>query len=394
MVTNQYGRPGRAARNWGIDTIEGDLTEEELLANRQDQVIDNATHRFRDQEYYSSKEYNMSGIQVPLLSVANWGGILLHLRGNVEGYMNAGSRLKYLRFITGRHDLPFYESDNVKMQKSFLDAFLKGYDPEGWSTGQVPRVAVTLRKGNVGYNDNVAERQYEERSEEEWPIARTCYTKWYLTSSQRLLTQPEKMTQESSVRYKAPGNLQEPSFVHFTTDPFERQTEITGHIVLHLNVSTSALKDGDTAPSELDLFITLRHFDANGKEISYTGTSGDPVPVTKGWLRVSLRKTADSHPRHTPWHPHREYLSSDVLPVTPGEVYGVDVEVWPTNVVVSPNHRLVLEVSSGDTQGAGLFEHTSEIDRPCDRLRGYNHIHFGPQNENWVLLPVIPEVTK
>jgi predicted acyl esterase len=363
-----------------------------LLANRQDQTIDNTNNRFRDNNYYESKEYDMSDINIPMLSVANWGGILLHLSGNVEGYLNAGSKFKYLRFITGRHDLPFYEEENVQMQKSFLDAFLKGDDTAGWMTGKVPRVGLVLRKGNVGYNDAAAERQYEHRFEKEWPILRTQYTKYYLTSLHGLTTQTEKISEESIVSYKAPGSLKSPELVHFTTDPFEEETEITGHIVVHLNVSISALNGSQSIPSEMDLFITLRHLDAEGKEIFYTGTVGDPVPVTKGWLRVSLRKTADGHPRHKPWHPYREYLSTDVLPVKAGEVYTVDVEVWPTNVVISPNHRLVLEVSSGDTQGAGIFGHDSEVDRPHDALLGLNNIHFGPEYENWVLMPVIPAV--
>jgi putative CocE/NonD family hydrolase len=108
VLSNQYGKAGKAARQWGPDTIEGDLGEDELAANRRDQNEDNANNRYRDDEYYASKEYDMADIQVPLLSVANWGGILLHLRGNIEGWTGAGSRLKYLRFITGRHDLPFY----------------------------------------------------------------------------------------------------------------------------------------------------------------------------------------------------------------------------------------------------------------------------------------------
>src|SRR6187402_3433622 len=34
VLSNQYGLPGRRARNWGPDTIEGDLTDEELKQNR------------------------------------------------------------------------------------------------------------------------------------------------------------------------------------------------------------------------------------------------------------------------------------------------------------------------------------------------------------------------
>lgn len=392
MITNQYGCPGRAARKWGYDTIEGDLPEEELAANRRDQNEDNAAHRFLDEDYYASKDYNMNDIQVPVLSVGNWGGILLHLRGNVEGYLNAGSKNKYLRFITGRHDLPFYSKENVEMQKSFLDAFLKGHDSEGWSTGRAPRVGITLRKGNVGYNDAEAEKQYEHRYEGDWPIPRTQYVKYFLTADKQLQATARPAKENSLVSYHAPGDLKNPQVVQFTTPPFASETEFTGHIVAHLNVSASSLPDKKTSPSEIDIFITLRHLDAQGNEIFYTGTVGDPVPVTKGWLRVSLRKVAEDHPRHRSWRPHREYRSIDVLPVETGVVYSVDVEVWPTNVVVSQDHRLVLEISSGDTQGAGLFEHNSDIDRPRELLEGLNHIHFGPDYENWLQLPLIPEL--
>ena len=41
VITNQYGRPGRAGSNWGEDTIEGDLPADELLKNCRDQNIDN-----------------------------------------------------------------------------------------------------------------------------------------------------------------------------------------------------------------------------------------------------------------------------------------------------------------------------------------------------------------
>lgn len=82
VITNQYGRPGRAASKWGEDTIEGDLPDDVLAQNRNDQNTDNEKNRFLDDEYYASKEFNLEDIEVPILSVANWGGILLHLRGS------------------------------------------------------------------------------------------------------------------------------------------------------------------------------------------------------------------------------------------------------------------------------------------------------------------------
>lgn len=393
VVTNQYGRPNRAARRWGKDTVEGDLPEDVLVRNRHDQNEDNAAHRFLDEPYYASKDYNLGDIQVPLLSVGNWGGILLHLRGNVEGYLNAGSALKYLRFVTGRHDLPFYSAENVALQKSFLDAFLKNQDTGGWTTGEAPKVGLVLRQGNVGVNNAEAEKQYPSRFEQEWPIARTRYVKYFLTAKNALTDAAEAATADdtSTLSYKAPSDLKDPQFLQFVTAPFTKEAEFTGHIVTHLNVSASLLPGQTTSPKEIDLFVTLRHLDTDGSEILYTGTVGDPVPVTKGWLRVSLRKVSENHPLHQQWRPYRTYSSTDVQPVEPGMVYPVDVEIWPTNVVVGVGHKLVLEIASGDTLGAGLFEHNSEVDRPREFLEGQNTLHFGPDHTNWIQLPLIPE---
>ncbi|KAF5644987.1 hydrolase family [Fusarium tjaetaba] len=389
VITNQYGRPGRNARNWGPDTIEGDLPEEELEANRQDQTIDNQVNRFRDEAYYASKEYDMGDIEVPLLSVGNWGGILLHLRGNIEGYIHAGSKFKYLRLITGRHDLPFYYEEEVEIQRSFLDAFLKGEDRVGWSEeGKVAPVSLVLRKGNVGFNDAEKEKAYPRREENEWPIARTQYKKLFLTPEQGL-SWDEPKTERKKITYKALGTLEKPEVVQFSTPAFGAETEITGHVVAHLNVSVSPDPSGPT-PSDIDLFVTLRHFDPSGEEVFYTGTAGDPVPLTKGWLRVSLRKVDSEHPKHREWLPHRNYTSKDVQPVIQGEVYGVDIEVWPTNVIVDKGGKLVFEVSSGDTQGSGIFLHNDPVDRSPEVFQGSNHIHFGPRQQNYITLPVIP----
>ncbi|CAK7210567.1 hypothetical protein SEUCBS140593_000872 [Sporothrix eucalyptigena] len=394
VITNQYGLAGRQARNWGPDTLEGDLSEDELAANRNDQTVDNAANKFRDEAYYASKEYDMADIQVPLLSVGNWGGILLHLRGNVEGYTQAGSQRKFLRMITGRHDLPFYYDEEAEVQRSFLDAFLKGEDRDGWtaeagSPNAAPPVSLVLRKGDVGFNDAEKERAYARRDEQEWPIARTQYTKFYLTPELGLAG-GDTPTTKAKLGYRALGTIDKPELLQFTTAPFEKETEITGHVVAHLNVSVTPDPAGPT-PSDIDLFVTLRYISPAGNEVFYTGTAGDPVPLTKGWLRVSLRKVDTTHPKYRDYLPHRNYTSCDVQPVIQGEPYAVDVEVWPTNVVVEEGGRLVFEVSSGDTQGSGIFLHNDPTDRSPEVFQGTNHIHFGPQFENYVTLPVIPE---
>lgn len=104
--------------------------------------------------------------------------------------MYAGSKFKYLRCITGRHDLPFYYNQEVEVQRSFLDAFLKGKDDRGWTVpGKVPAVDLVLRHGAPKYNCAEDElKTFPRRSENEWPIERTRYQKFHLTKEGGLVT--------------------------------------------------------------------------------------------------------------------------------------------------------------------------------------------------------------
>jgi predicted acyl esterase len=84
--------------------------------------------------------------------------------------------------------------------------------------------------------------------------------------------------------------------------------------------------------------------------VFYTGTTGEPVPVVKGWLRLSLRQIDASHPAHREYLPYRNYYSTNVQKVTPGELDPVDVEIWPTSVVIGKGHTLALQIAGHDTQ--------------------------------------------
>lgn len=223
-------------------------------------------------------------------------------------------------------------------------------------------MSVVLRKGDVGFNNPEAEKRYERREESAWPLPGTKYSKFHLTP-EKTLTTSARSTTSGVISYDALGNVDSPKAVQFVSAPFEEDTEITGHVTAHLNVSMSPNSLATAAEKDIDIFLTLRYLSPSGKEVLYTGTAGDPVPLTKGWLRVSLRKVASGHPRNQPHQPYREYRSTDVQAVKPHTPYEVDVEIWPTNVVAEKGGCIVLEVSSGDTQGCGIFTHTNENDR-------------------------------
>ena len=43
--------------------------------------------------------------------------------------------------------------------------------------------------------------------------------------------------------------------------------------------------------ADIDLFLTLRLFDPDGREVTFVGANDPRAPISQGWLRVSHRKT-------------------------------------------------------------------------------------------------------
>ena len=93
-------------------------------------------------------------------------------------------------------------------------------------------------------------------------------------------------------------------------------------------------------------------------------------------------------------------------PLTPGEPVELDIEIWPTSIVVPPGYRLALTVRGKDYEfdgtdaalpnapypmkGVGPFTHTNPDDRPPAIFGGRNTLHFAAGREPYLLLPVIP----
>src|SRR6185503_11115336 len=123
-----------------------------------------------DSEFWRARSADWDKTTVPLYSVGNWTGMGLHLRGNVEGYVNAASKHKKLRIHSGSHFHPFHSEEGRLDQLRFMDYWLKDID-----TGIMdePPVKLEIRTGG-------STKPYPFRFEDEWPIARTQWTKLYL----------------------------------------------------------------------------------------------------------------------------------------------------------------------------------------------------------------------
>jgi uncharacterized protein len=381
VYTVQNGRGSRGFKSrmtggWvsGPET----LSEEELGGNRRDFYEDCLAHKLDTDEFWQSRMPDWSKVQVPVLSSANWGGQGLHPRGNFEGFVRAASKNKWLEVHGLEHWSEFYTDYGVDLQKRFFGHFLKG-ENTGWD--KQPKVQLQIRHPG---------EKFIERHETSWPLASTKWTKFYIDPSAQTLSAEIAPQAASEITYDGFGDG-----VTFLTPALRRQTEITGPIAAKLWVSSST--------ADADLFLVVRVFGPDFKEVVFRGALDPHTPVAQGWLRVSHRKLDEklSQP-YRPYHTHDE-----IQPLKPGQVYEVDVEVWPTCIVVPAGYRVALTIRGKDYvypgepggaenthgrvwTGVGPFRHDDPRDRPSEVFGGKVSIHAGPGRQSYLLLPIIP----
>lgn len=374
-VQHGLGERGPRSRVTG-DLICGPetLSDEELERNRCDFGEEIRSHPL-DGPYYRERSPDWSKVTVPLLSAANWGGQGLHPRGNFEGFMRAASKQKWLEAHGLEHWTEFYTDYGRELQKRFFDYFLKGID-NGWD--RQPRVQLKIRHLD----------RFEIRHEDDWPIPRTQWTRFYLHPSGKLDRQP--YTESGTLEFEALGEG-----LTFMSDPLPEETEITGPLAMKLWVSSST--------TDADLFIVLRLFAPDGSEVTFQGAIDPHTPIAQGWLRASHRKLDPELSR--PWRPYHTHDERWLL--QPGKPVELDIELWPTCVVVPPGYRLAVTVRGKDYEyakstgarlsnfknelrGCGPFLHDDPVDRPPELYGGRTTIHIGTGKPAYILLPIIP----
>ena len=351
------------------------LPKEELAKNCADTPGEAKRYVLCD-DYYAARTAEFEKINAPLLSAANWGGVGLHTRGNFEGWLRAGSQQKWLEVHGDTHFTHFYSKYGETLQKRFFAHFLKGED-SGWS--KQPRVSLNIRHPG---------EKFVLRAEKEWPLARTQWTKYFLQPDGVL--DPVAPKSEMTLSYQTTGDG-----LTFSTKPSTNSVEITGPVAAKLWVSSET--------TDADVFLVLRLFDPVGKEITFIGSNDPRTPIGLGWLRASHRKLDPKHSRpYRPWHTHDQ-----IQPLIPGQPVELDVEIWPTSVVVPPGYRVALTVRGKDYEfdgtdatlpdapypmkGVGPFLHVDPDDRPAKIFACRNTLHFAAGKQPYLLLPVIPE---
>jgi hypothetical protein len=374
-VQHGVGSRGHVNPHSGIQIAgDEDLTDEELAMNRAEPGEDLLEHPF-DDDYFRDRSANLPEVSVPLLSAANWGGLGLHNRGNFTGFMEAESTDKYLEVHGREHWTLYYADYGVTLMRRFFDWYLKG---EGdWDTQ--PKVSLNIRRPG---------ERFVLRGESEWPLRRTRWTRAYLDPAVGQLREDVPDSDSTATYQASRGGLD------LALAPFDSETEITGPVAAKVFISSSTF--------DADLFLVLRLFAPDGEEVLFQGGNDPKTPISQGWLRASHRKIdTDKSPPWRPFHPHDE-----MEPLTPGAIYELDVEIWPTCVVAPAGYQLVLSILGHDfdhgqeaapshigpeMRGSAFFLHDDPRTRPPEIYDNEVTVLGGPDHQSYLLLPIVPE---
>lgn len=348
-------------------------------------------------DYWQDKAAKIENIHIPAYVVASYTNSV-HTHGSFAGFRRLGTSEKWLRVHNTNEWYDYYTPENVEDLRRFFDRYLKGIE-NGWE--ETPRVRLSVL--NPGGQDIV------NRTEDEFPLARTQYRRLYLSASDGTLTPslPESTATDtyvsedtnSSVSYRL---------------RMEKPTEITGYMKLHLWVSAP---DHD----DMDLAVKVEKLSKDGKPLP--DRAGNLIAAT-GFLRVSMRRLDEQHT--TEAEPYYTFTAEQKLKKE--EIVPVEIEIWPMGLYFNEGEILQLTVGAykptqasipfgsaritipkegytympgtetemqtlggNETECADKSEVTVS---PVTHNKGRHCIHTGGQYDSYLYIPEIPDKSK
>ena len=148
-------------------------------------------------------------------------------------------------------------------------------------------------------------------------------------------------------------------------------------------VATLYLSSPEAA--DLDVFVALFKLDADGAHVGFPYYAQfEDGPMAVGWQRASHREL-DAE-RSTPFLPVLAHQRA--LPVPPGEVVRLDIEVLPSGTRFEAGERLLLVVQGTDVN---RYPKPAVYARHEDTVNNGPHIlHIGGRFASCLVVPVFP----
>jgi predicted acyl esterase len=354
---------------WGIDTLlqavwPGEVEGKLPPANW---FVDLASNPHDGPYYWERSSYNkVDKIKVPVLNIIQQAGYL-HSRGQLSVYNDIKAPKKLIVAPTAGYFAHVHWIYNKPLNEyvlRWLDYWLKG-DKNGIM--EEPGVAI--------YDSATREWRYEN----EYPLARTSWAKFYLHSSLNgsageskygslSMESPED---EKPDRFTMPDSTgmmrQGKPVLSYVSSPLDKDIRVWGPLSLTLYGSSSAI--------DTNWFVKLGDIDENGKLLV----------LTQFHLRASCREVdaASSKPGQ-PFHP---FLKQELL--KPGQVYEFQIELIPIFHTFKAGHKMWLHIAGDRVPEYHLPLHTPNLQlfpEPTENL-----VYHDSGHPSHLVLPVIPD---
>ena len=290
--------------------------------------------------------------------------------------------------------------DFLALRLRWFDHWLRGIDN---GVGEEPAVRLFVMGGGSGQRnaDGRLDHGGRWRTAADWPLPETEFTNYFLHGDGRLATVAPTAAEEAlsfdydpknpvptiggSITSGAPvmqgGAFDQheaerffgcrepflplaarPDILVFQTEPLADDVEVTGPIRVRLWISS-------TCP---DTDFTAKLVDVYPPNADYP--RGFAMNVTSGILRCRYRKS---------WEKPEM--------MTPGEVYDIAVEAFPTANLFKAGHRIRLDISSSNFPHFDANPNTGEPEGLSRRTRiATNSVWIDKARPSHVILPVIP----
>ena len=305
----------------------------------------------------------------------------LHWLGAQHWFQNVKTQPRKLLFAPPAHlERPFavYHDEIIR----WYDHWLKGKD-----TGILDEPPV--KYWVMGAN--------EWRTGQDWPLPETQWTKYFLSTWERLTTQePAPLSKTNAVAPQPDVFAQMPltqtmkiERLRYMTDPLPNDVLVAGPISLTLYAS---IDETDT-----NWIVVLKDV---GPDVSVrTAREGerfvpDNLPereLTRGWLKASYRALDEE--RSKPWEPFYKLTRDSIEPVEPGEIVKYEIQILATANEFKAGHRICLDITSMDSPtGTGAMSGVEYVPYHIGISKSVTHkVYRDAEHPSHLLLPIIPK---
>ena len=330
-------------------------------------------------DYYRKRIADFGKIDVPLFRRPTGAAMGLHLRGNFEGFLRAGSKKKWLEVHGDTHFTHFYSDYGVGTAEALPRPFPQG---RGYRLGQAAARALNIRRPG---------EKFVLRAENEWPLARTQWTQVSTSTRTACALDRGAVEQHAVLDLRDRRATASPSRCRRCDEPLEITGPLGGEAV-------GLIRDDRRRSHSRAAHVRSRGQGSHLLRRQRSAHAGSAWAGCAPRIASSIPRSRCLTGRGT-----RMTRSSRSNPASRSS------STWRSGrprIVVPPGYRLALNIRGSDYEvdgtdialpnapypmkGSGPFLHMDPDDRPAAVFNCRNALHFAAGKQPYLLLPVIP----